>query len=113
MSSKIGTLLSFIFIAIYFVFGIDLMNLQFAYSDLDAKSVTISALISQQPSINSELETNIETKYGVSLTILNEEEPLFGDVIDFVISAEYKPLIISKETMTLQIKRSTVLGYYK
>lgn len=113
MSSKIGTLLSFIFVAMYFVFGIDLVMLQFVYSDLDAKSVTISNLISQQLNITAEFEANIETKYSVSLTILNEEEPLFGDVIDYIISVDYDPIIISSSTMTLQVKRSTVLGYYK
>ena len=113
MSSKIGTVLSFIFIAMYFVFGIDLVTLQFSYSDLDAKSVTISSLISQQKNITSEFEVHIETKYSVSLTILNEEEPLFGDVVDFIVAVDYDPLIISSSTMTLQVKRSTVLGYYK
>lgn len=113
MSSKIGTLLSFIFVAMYFVFGIDLVMLQFVYSDLDAKSVTISNLISQQLNITAEFEANIEAKYSVSLTILNEEEPLFGDVIDYIISVDYDPIIISSSTMTLQVKRSTVLGYYK
>lgn len=113
MSSKIGTLLSFIFVAMYFVFGIDLVMLQFVYSDLDAKSVTISNLISQQLNITAEFEANIEAKYSVSLTILNEEEPLFGDIIDYIISVDYDPIIISSSTMTLQVKRSTVLGYYK
>jgi hypothetical protein len=113
MSSKIGTILSFIFIALYFVFGIDLVTLQFSYSDLDAKSVAISSLISQQKSITTEFENNIENKYGVDLTILNEEQPLFGDVIDFIVAVEYDPLVISSSTMTLRVKRSTVLGYYK
>ena len=60
MSSKIGLILSMIFVAMFFVFGIDLICIQFIYSDLDAKSITISYLISQNGGLSSDLINEIE-----------------------------------------------------
>ena len=112
MSSKVSLILSMIFVVMFFLFAADMISLQFAYSNLDATSITISHLISENLSVNQQLVNDIETKFNVDFTLLNEEEPLFGDVVDFVISKEYQSIIISKNTMLLSVKRSSVLGYY-
>ena len=90
-----------------------MISIQFAYSSLDAKSINISHLISKEDYLSDEFITNIENKFLVTFNILNEEEPYFGDVVDFVISTEYKSLVISKDPITLSIQRSTVMGYYQ
>ena len=112
MSSKVSLILSMIFVVMFFLFAADMISLQFAYSNLDATSITISHLISENLSVNQQLVDDIETKFNVDFTLLNEEEPLFGDVVDFVISKEYQSIIISNNTMLLSVKRSSVLGYY-
>lgn len=112
MSSKVSLILSMIFVVMFFLFAADMISLQFAYSNLDATSITISHLISENLSVNQQLVNDIETKFNVDFTLLNEEEPLFGDVVDFVISKEYQSIIISNNTMLLSVKRSSVLGYY-
>ena len=112
MSSKVSLILSMIFVVMFFLFAADMISLQFAYSNLDATSITISHLISENLSVNQQLVNDIETKFNVDFTLLNEEEPLFGDVVNFVISKEYQSIIISNNTMLLSVKRSSVLGYY-
>ena len=63
MSSKLGTILSSIFIVIAFLLGCDLMSIQFIYSDLDSKSINISYLISKNATFFDDEFTNyIESK---------------------------------------------------
>ncbi len=112
MSYKISLILSLVFVSMFFLFAGDMISLQFAYSNLDASSITISHLISRSESINDNLINNIEANFSVDFTLLNEEEPLFGDVVDFVISQEYHSIVLSNNTMTLSIRRTSVLGYY-
>lgn len=112
MSSKIGLVLSFVFVAMFFLLGVDLLTLQFALSDLDAKSINISYLINKHATINDELITHIEQTYGVEFECLNNETPVYGDVLDYTISQTFKPIIISKEEMKLTIKRYVIIGYY-
>lgn len=89
-----------------------MVSLQFAYSNLDATSITISHIISESLSVNNTLVQDIERQFNVDFTLLNQEEPLFGDVVDFVISKEYKSIVLSNNTMLISVKRSSVLGYY-
>ena len=112
MSSKLGLILSFIFVSLFFLLGIDLLTLQFALTDLDTKSINISYLISKKATLNEELITYIEETYNVDFECHNNETPIYGDVIDYTISSIYKPIIISKEEMKLTIKRYVIIGYY-
>lgn len=113
MSSKIGTILSSIFIIISFLLGCDLISLQFIYSDLDSKSINISYLISKSAvSFDDEFTAYIKEKYHVSFYCDKQGTPAFGEEINYVISDNFKPLMMSKESMTVSIKRMTVVGYY-
>ena len=53
MSYKVSFILSMVFVVMYFLFAGDMISLQFIYSDLDAKSVTISYLISENGTIDA------------------------------------------------------------
>ena len=112
MSYKIGFILSMVFVAMFFLFAGDMMSLQFIYSDLDAKSVTISYLISEQGAIDNSFVEYIENKYDVELIDIDNRNPVFGDEVTFIIAEYYKPLIMSKDEMTVSVKRTTVIGYY-
>ena len=112
MSSKLGMLLSLIFVAMFFLLGVDLLSLQFALSDLDAKSVNISYLINKKATLDESLIEYIETTYNVEFECQSTGTPMYGDVLDYTISQAYKPLIISKEEMVIKIKRYVVIGYY-
>ena len=112
MSYKISFILSMVFVTMFFLFAGDMISLQFLYSDLDAKSVTISYLISQHGKLDNEFIENIENKYGLDFVTADNYSPLFGDEVTYVIAKQYKPLIMSKDKMTIFIKRTTVIGYF-
>lgn len=112
MSYKISFILSMIFVVMFFLFAGDMISLQFIYSDLDAKSVTISYLISEHGSLDNDFIDAIETKYNIDFVTADNYSPLFGDEVTYVIARQYKPLVMSQDTMTVSVKRTTVIGYY-
>ena len=101
-----------VFVVMYFLFAGDMISLQFIYSDLDAKSVTISYLISENGVIDDRFVEYVEEKYDVDFVYADNYVPLFGDEVTFVIAKTYKPLMMSKDMMTVSIQRTTVIGYY-
>ena len=112
MSYKIGLLLSMIFVAMFFLFGADLISIQSVYSTLDAKANNISYLISRTGVIDNSFINYIETTYNVDFDCSLHLSPTFGDEITYKISTEYHPMIIDKNTMTISISRMTIVGFY-
>lgn len=111
MASKFGLMLSMIFVALFFAFGIDLMTVQFIYSDLDAKSISISYEISQYGTIDDALVLSIQNKYNVSFVCVDNCTPLFGDVVTYKLIKSYKPIVISKTPLEITIQRNAIIGY--
>lgn len=112
MSYKVSFILSMVFVAFFILFSGDLICIQYLYSDLDAKSVTISYLISEHGGLDEEFIEQVENKYNVDFVTADNYTPLFGDEVTYVIARTYKPLVLSQEEMTLSISRTTVIGYY-
>ena len=112
MSYKIGLLLSMIFVALFFVFGADLISLQSAYSMLDAKANNISYIISRNGVIDTDFMYYIETTFNVEFICDINPAPEFGEKIFYEIKTTYSPLIISDEEMTLSVKRMIIIGFY-
>lgn len=112
MSYKISFLLSTLFIALFFLLGMDMMNIQYIYTDLDSKALNIAYTISKRGYITDDFIDEIESRYNVIFQEINPEEPMFGEVFDFIICRNYKPIILSQDSMTLKVKRSGVIGYY-
>ena len=112
MSSKLGAILSLIFIAFFVALSADIITIQYLYSDLDAKSTSIAYIISKYGKVTDALETTIEDRYSVDFTCLSYCNSVPGDVVDFVLSTNYQPIFISKTPITISIKRQTIIGYY-
>ena len=112
MSYKIGLLLSMIFVALFFLFGADLISLQSAYSSLDAKANNISYLISRNGVIDNDFINYIEETFYVDFECDTNLNPTFGEKIIYTITTQYNPLVISNEEMTLSITRMTIVGFY-
>lgn len=112
MSYKISLILSMIFVTMFFLFAGDMVSLQYIYSDLDAKATTISYLISKHGTLDDDFLNYVESKYRVDFVTADNYSPLFGDEVTYVIATEYKPLVMSKDIMTISIQRTTVIGYY-
>ena len=112
MSSKLGTILSLIFIAFFVALSADIITIQYFYSDLDAKSTSIAYIISKYGRVTDSLEATIEDRYSVDFTCLSYCNSSPGDVVDFALSVEYQPIFISKTPITIAIKRQAIIGYY-
>lgn len=112
MSSKLGLILSMLFVMIFFSMGLDVISVQLIYNDLDAKSIAISYQISQYGTIDSSIKTAIESNYKVRFTCLSNCSPVFGDVVIYQIARDYQPIIIRQDTMTISIERNAIIGYY-
>ena len=112
MSSKLGLILSMVFVTLFFAMGLDMICVQVIYNDLDSKSIAISYQISQYGTINSDIKNAIENKYHVTFTCVDNCSPKFGDVVTYQIAKDYRPIIIQKEAMTISVERSAIIGYY-
>ena len=112
MSSKVGLLLSMIFIALFFLFGADLISLQSAYTILDSKANNISYIISRNGVIDNQFISDIENSFSVTFDCPINLSPSFGERITYKVSTTYKPLVISKNEMTITIQRMTIVGFY-
>ena len=112
MSYKIGLILSMIFVAIFFLFGADLITLESVYSALDSKANNISYIISRNGVIDDDFIEYIETTFSVDFDCPKNLSPTFGEKIIYQISTNYHPLVISKQEMTIAIKRMTIVGFY-
>ena len=112
MSSKLGLLISLVFFTMFFLLAIDIMCIQYHYSDLDAQSVVIGYELSRLDSFKDENISKIEEKHHVNIVNISNRTPEFGDVVDYVILRTYKPVIVSNDVMELKIQRSVVIGYY-
>ena len=111
MGSKIATIISLLFVVIFIILGADIMSIQYIYSDLDSKSVNISYIISKN-GMNDNVISYIEDKYEITFTCLSNCQAEVGDIIDFKISKEYDPIILSSDNLTIFVKRQAVIGYY-
>ena len=110
MSSKMGVFLSSIFIIVAFLFSFDIINVQYIYADLDAKSVNITYLISRAPKLDRFFWTDINERYDVIVGCNKTGATTFGEEID--LSKTFQPLIMSNESMTVSIKRTAIVGYF-
>ena len=112
MSSKLGLILSMIFIVAFMLISGDMICLSAAYSQLDSTSITIGYLIAKHGNTDQEFLEQIEEKYNIKFLTISPSSPSSGEVVDFVIYQNYDPLIISNGPITLKASRSTIIGYY-
>ncbi len=112
MSYKISLILSMIFVAMFFLLGIDFIGLQFAYTELDQKAITISYLIAQNGNLLPSFINRIEITYDVEFICNTNCTPAFGDVVEFTLIDEFNPIVISNDTIDVSIKRTSIIGYY-
>lgn len=113
MSYKIGLILSMIFVSLFFAFGVDLLNIQFTYSDLDAKSTAISYQIAEHGLLDDDFIKNIESRYKVSFKCTDYCSPLFGDVVTYTLTKEIKTIVVSQGPMNISISRNAVIGFFE
>lgn len=111
MGSKLGVIISLLFVAMFTLLGADTMSIQYIYSNLDAKATNVAYVIAKTGVTKATIEY-IEREYDVTFTCLKNCAGIVGAPVDFKISVKYKPIIISNEELTLSITRQAIVGYY-
>lgn len=112
MAYKISFILSFLFVIQIFFLGGDLITTQYIYTEIDAISMTVGNLISEQGGINEEIADFVQIQCGGKLSCLSNCVPKLGEAYVYNISRSFDPLILSNEIMTISITRSVVIGYF-
>lgn len=112
MASKMGLILSFIFVSMFIALGVDLMLIQYQYSSLDSIAVNIGYLISKNGGVSDSLIYDIEQHYELNFTCTSNCSNTIGELLTFEIVRKYKPLIISDKPIYLKVSRATMIGYY-
>lgn len=112
MGSNIATILSFTFVALFFVLGIDMLTIQFAFTDLDRIAVTFSYVIAKNATISNEFISNYCDQYNVTFTCLSNCTPKIGDVVEYKLTKEFDPILMSGDVINISVIRTTVIGYY-
>lgn len=113
MSYKFGMLLSTIFVVLFFLLGMDLLSIQYGYSNLDAKSVSISYRISEHGTLDDKFIESLENYYQVDFTCTSSCNPSFGDIVEYTISSTIQTIVISPKGLTIKLARSVVIGFFK
>ena len=112
MGYKLGLLLSSVFMMMVLLMAGDLFCISLIHSSLDSLSLTIAYRISYEGYISE--ETNkLAKEAGATLVVPASSSFRIGDVLEFSLNKSYKPLIISKNTIEMSLKRTTVVGYYE
>ena len=101
-----------LFVVMFFLFGTDLLCLQYLYSDLDSKGISIAYQISKNSRIDEDFLELLSKKYNVSVTSDPSQSVDYGEVVTFKISDKYDPLIIASGEMNISITREAIIGYY-
>lgn len=112
MSYKVGLILSMIFVALFFLFGADLITLESVYSGLDSKACNISYIISRRGVVDDELKNYVQSTFHITFICEENLSPTFGEQIFFKVSTTYRPMVLSKNEMTIVIERMTIVGFY-
>ena len=112
MQYKIGLILSTVFIVMFFMLGVDMLSIQFAFSDLDAKSTSIAYQIAQHGQIDNDFKSYLEQMYNLTISDISNQYPLFGEEVDYKLSKEITTILVSSGGMDISIRRSAVIGFF-
>lgn len=112
MASKVGFILSLLFVIELFVLAGDVFTAQIIYTNLDAISVTAGEIISSKGEISNELKTYVREQTGGEISAVSNEAPMFGSVYTFKITKEFSPMNRFTSKTEIAVVRSVVIGYY-
>ena len=89
----------------------DLTTIQQIYSVLDTVAVTAGHLISLEGGISKETKNYVRESAKAAIIPLGKEYMEVGGIFEFVVARKYEPIIISRDTMVLEVVRSVMIGY--
>ena len=111
MASKLGFILSLIFVIQLLLMTGDIAIIQAKQTQLQAFATTIGQRISLEGGLNQTM-VDWATDEGFTLSCLRQCQPQFGDTLTYQLEVVLTPLIISNNPMSLRIVRHAVIGIY-
>lgn len=112
MGSKLGFILSLLFLVPLFGFVGDLIGIQFTYTNLDAVSVSVGYLISQKGYITDEAIELVRRESGGEIEQIGDTPAILGELFEYRIFKPFDTLIISSDVIEVAVTRSVVIGFY-
>lgn len=111
MGSKIGIILSLPFMFLAFLFGTDLIMVQLTYTSLDSISTVVSYRIGKTGELSGEIDRYVRNEIQARLMPVDATYSYIeGSVLPYYLEKEYKPIVLSNETLTIRIKRFAVVN---
>lgn len=111
MSYKLSLLLSLLFMVQVFLFQGDLCFVEAIHNELDAVALTASYRISMTGYVDESLREFVKTQAKAEIYVVSQDVS-FGDSIVFSVYRDYRPLVISKESMRISVTRTAIVGYF-
>lgn len=113
MASKLGTMLSLLFIFIAFLFGVDFVMIQLNYTNLDALSLSVSYKISKTGEINESLKQYVLDSANARIEPVSIDHSYQeGDVLGYYLIKDYKLIAFESDPIEIKVKRYTVINIY-
>lgn len=117
MGAKLGTIFGIFIIFIAFMFGVDLVMMEYIYTDLDSMSINLNYLISKNGYITSEIKESYLSNYDVNVYPIESnnlnQSYKEGYLYGYVVEKSYNPIALMDEAIVLKIQRFTVINIFK
>lgn len=112
MSYKLAFLLSFLFMIQVLLFSGDLAALEAIHNELDAVGLTVGYQISMIGSITPAIKEFVFQEAHAEIRCVSGCSSQMGEALSFELSRRYEPIIISKNEMTITVRRTAIIGYF-
>ena len=113
MGSKVALILSLLFVITFFIFSSDLINVQYAYSKLDAMSNNVNYIISKNYGDETPVESYVrKADPNADITFISKTAAV-GEPFFYELKTLVKTVVMNEgNPMEVRIKRSVIIGYY-
>lgn len=111
MASKLGFMLSSIFLVFVLLSAGDLLCLSQVRAVLNNLAVTVAYRISKDGYVSNTTKSLI-ADYGATYVPVTKGFPSVGESYTFRLTKEYKPLIMSKNAMVITVSHTAIVGFY-
>ena len=89
----------------------DLTVIQQIYGAMNSAAITAGHIISLEGGISKRTREFVEKSAKAYIVPIDEEYQTVGKIYEYVLIRKYEPIIMSRETMVLEVRRSVMIGY--
>ena len=111
MGSSLGFLLSLFFAVQVMAYVGDLTVIQQIYSAINSAAITAGHIISLDGFISDQTRRFVWDNAKADIVPVDKDYVTVGEIFEYVVTRKYEPIIMSRETMVLEVRRSVMIGY--